>query len=170
MALIIRNTLYVWLAVRADRSQCHLGNLGEIRHCPLEEFSTYILYIYITFNIVFFFQSFGISYALFGMTLWSGSQREHSKHPSCSLRGDPNATRQKNWPNNPHLLLPHVVFWDKTPCGLVEVNWRFVGTYCLHLQVQILSGKQPSSTSPSCSLVASLYPEDRGSMLPGNVG
>jgi hypothetical protein len=26
------------------------------------------------------------------------------------------------------------VFWDVIPCSLVEINWRFGGTYCLHIQ------------------------------------
>jgi hypothetical protein len=26
------------------------------------------------------------------------------------------------------------VFWDIAPCGLVEIDRRFVGAYCLHYQ------------------------------------
>jgi hypothetical protein len=26
------------------------------------------------------------------------------------------------------------VFWDATPCSLVDAYWHFRGTYCLHLQ------------------------------------
>jgi hypothetical protein len=26
------------------------------------------------------------------------------------------------------------IFWDIAPCSLVETNWRFRGTYCLHHQ------------------------------------
>jgi hypothetical protein len=26
------------------------------------------------------------------------------------------------------------IFWDVAPCSLVEINRRFVGVYCLHLQ------------------------------------
>jgi hypothetical protein len=25
------------------------------------------------------------------------------------------------------------MFWNATPCSLVEVHWRFSGTYCLHV-------------------------------------
>jgi hypothetical protein len=32
-----------------------------------------------------------------------------------------------------------IIFWDVTPCSLVEVHGRFGGTYCLHIQGRSVS-------------------------------
>jgi hypothetical protein len=32
------------------------------------------------------------------------------------------------------LTMEFTVFWDVMPCGVVEVYWHVIGTYCLHLQ------------------------------------
>jgi hypothetical protein len=35
------------------------------------------------------------------------------------------------------LLMKSTISWDKMPCSLLKVNWRFGGTYHLHLQGRI---------------------------------
>jgi hypothetical protein len=32
------------------------------------------------------------------------------------------------------VVFKSTIFWDITPCGPLKANWRFGGTYCLHLQ------------------------------------
>jgi hypothetical protein len=54
--------------------------------------------------------------------------------------------RNTKMPRFPHILnyigfevftvvvMNSTIFWDITPCSLLSVNWRFGGTYRLHLQ------------------------------------
>jgi hypothetical protein len=46
-----------------------------------------------------------------------------------------------NWGNHVgfQVLTAEVIFWDITRCSSLEVNRRFGGTYCLHLQGRRIS-------------------------------
>jgi hypothetical protein len=47
------------------------------------------------------------------------------------------------------------MFCNVTPCGLIEVYQRFLGTYCRHLQGRRISDVSSSRTE-SCTLLASV--------------
>jgi hypothetical protein len=45
------------------------------------------------------------------------------------------------------VTMKNTVFWDATPCNLIEVYRRFVGTYCLHLQGRGISRARKQASS-----------------------
>jgi hypothetical protein len=58
------------------------------------------------------------------------------------------------------VVMKSSIFWDMTPCSLLSVNRRFVGTYLLHLQ------SSAWYLLHSCFLLGLFfYPEDGGDMF-----
>jgi hypothetical protein len=43
------------------------------------------------------------------------------------------------------------ILWDVTPCGQVEIDWRFWGTYCLHHQVDCNGATSQKAAIFSCA-------------------
>jgi hypothetical protein len=58
----------------------------------------------------------------------------------------------------------HTLFWNVTPCSLVEVQRRFVGVHYLHLQ-----GSSKQISLSACLLSILFYPEDGDSRFIRNV-
>jgi hypothetical protein len=54
------------------------------------------------------------------------------------------------------------VFWDVAPCGLVEVNRRFRGGYCLHHQGNLMI-EAASSVLANLTILSDMY--EPGSVL-----
>jgi hypothetical protein len=61
------------------------------------------------------------------------------------------------------VAMKSTIFWDITPCSLVGVYRRSVGTYCLHLEDRRVS--QESNQQEASSMA-----EDGGSILLRNAG
>jgi hypothetical protein len=65
-----------------------------------------------------------------------------------------------------------IIFWDATPCSLLNCNRRFGGTYRLHLQGQRRWFQEEPATSNLLVLAEIIFfdPEDEGDVLLPNVG
>jgi hypothetical protein len=66
--------------------------------------------------------------------------------------------------------LQSTIFWDVTPCSLVEVHKCFVGTFCLHLCGRRLSQARNQQVNLSLLPDSSFDPEDGGDIFLRDVG
>jgi hypothetical protein len=57
-----------------------------------------------------------------------------------------------------HTKIKNAMFWDITPCSPLKVNWRFGGTYRLHLQGRRISRARNQRESRCLSLPPALTP------------
>jgi hypothetical protein len=82
----------------------------------------------------------------------------------------------KRFDLNNKSLIKGTVFWDTMPCSTLKVNWRFEGTYRLHLQGRRISrarNQRESFLLTTCFNAGFLlglffYPEDGGNMFLSN--
>jgi hypothetical protein len=84
--------------------------------------------------------------------LWHSSGQPRNSCSAAEKDNDLNLRQQTE-------TLKNIIFRDITPVSPLKFNWRFRGTYCLHLHGRIRLCFPPAFTLVSCSVYSTLKME-----------